>query len=364
MPRPSGIAHETITITPLHIQGGSVQFPSIITQFSDQWTPQWNATSVYGRMDPVSFYSGTRRELTLGFRVIGESAADSAANTRDIQRLIQFQYPRYQRVSGITGRAQPGDQRTIVAPPYFSFRFLNLLNSGRAGTNTLYGYIMGSIQVQPGFQDKSKLVHFNNQVDPTHAFFSDVEIVLRIQVLHQGGFVGFGSPFSLGENYPYGIGSDEVDSMTEQAAKQGAPIPTNLTKQDAAAATNAPSDTTPKGSSAPGAAQAATVTRHTADVVEQGRYARREVLTAGNNWWNDVSVGGKYSATKEELAADAAQKKAVEKTANRQSITRPLAAETINSDIFGPGPATDEIRTPKKQRSAAENLMKDLGIGN
>ena len=68
-------------------------FNSIITEFSDTWTPRWNSTVAYGRMDPMPFYSGTGRELTFGFRVISDDANEAKQNMVKIQNLIKYQYP-------------------------------------------------------------------------------------------------------------------------------------------------------------------------------------------------------------------------------------------------------------------------------
>ena len=232
--------HETLIITPLHVPGGRrLQFASIITDFTDQWTQNWNSTNVYGRMDPVSFYGGTRRELTLAFDVRGDDGLESARNMRNIQTLIQYQYPRY--------RNPAGEQRTIIAPPYFAFRFLNMLNSGGAYSRTLTGYINGSIQVKPGFGDKNTSIHFDDNENPTAMYASLVNISMRIQVLHVGDLVGWSSPFSLGQSYPYGVDKEDIEKLEKRNEEANRPAAQNVNLEAEAAPPVTPPVTTDGG---------------------------------------------------------------------------------------------------------------------
>ena len=194
-----------LAITPLHVKpkranGGTdpsenlntLYFSSIITEFTDSWTPRWSPTNVYGRMDPVSFYSGTGRELTLGFRVISDSTAEASDNMHKIQRLIQYQYPTYRSYGGV---------QLLAAPPYFSIQFMNIIGGG---SKTLHGYINGAIQINPGFQSKEQAQYFS--ANNKNMYFSDVNIVLRMTVLHQKspGFGATTSKFFGSNSYPYG----------------------------------------------------------------------------------------------------------------------------------------------------------------
>lgn len=207
MPKPkkNDPAYKIIKINPLHLEGTpSLYFNSIITEFNDSYTPRWTPTNVYGRMDPMSNYSGTDRTLTLGFRVISDDRKEAAANMVNIQKLIQYQYPTYMPVSGVN---------VIAASPYFRFKFLNAVGGAR---EYLEGYINGAIQINPGFQSKDQAQFFSTSVNQVSTnsklLFSDVNIVLRIQVLHEGlvGMKVTSNQFIDGKgantSYPYGIG--------------------------------------------------------------------------------------------------------------------------------------------------------------
>ena len=207
MPVPQKPAHKIIEITPMHLKGAkSLFFNSIITEFNDSYTPRWTPTNVYGRMDPMSNYAGTDRSLTLGFRVISDDRLEAAENMGNIQKLIQYQYPTYTTVSKVP---------VLAAPPYFRFKFLNVIGGTR---QYLEGYINGAIEINPGFQAKDQAQYFSSNLDQlgsdTKLLFSNVNIVLRIQVLHEGlvGAMVNGGDFQDGRgrkntntSYPYGV---------------------------------------------------------------------------------------------------------------------------------------------------------------
>jgi hypothetical protein len=195
-----------IKIQPLHIKAPELKFSSFVTQFNDTWTPQWRQDFVYGRMDPISFYGGTDRKLTLGFRVIAEDQAQAAANMKNIESLIQYQYPAYESRPNIS---------TIKAPPYFKLTFLNVTN---IGSDSVQGYLSAPLMINPGFEDRNKVQFWQNE----KLLFSDVDIVLQMYVLHQKAVGYYGDKFGSGENgipsYPYNASLDASKTIDGKKA--------------------------------------------------------------------------------------------------------------------------------------------------
>ena len=219
---------KNIIVTPLHVKGaGSLYFNSIITEFTDSWTQRWSPTNVYGRMDPVSFYSGTGRELTLGFRVVSDDIKESELNMEKIQKLIQYQYPTYKSLRGA---------KVLQSPPYFRFEFLNLLKSKTSG-DVLEGYINGAIQISPGFQTKDQAQFFSQ--DYKNIYFSDVTITLRMQVLHQGTIGWTGKEFTH-ELYPYGVGETEQEPTPQSSRPTQMALAVDAADPDTAAVKKTP----------------------------------------------------------------------------------------------------------------------------
>jgi hypothetical protein len=206
----------TIMIKPIHLKGvAPLYFPSIITEFTDTWTPGWSTANVYGRMDPLSFFTGVNRQMTLGFRVIADDEFEASHNMTNLEKLIQFQYPLY-RQKGVA---------LLQAPPYFQFDFMNIVGTG---PNRLQGYINGAVTINPGFQAKDQAQYFSG--DYNKLYFSDINVVLRIQVLHEEfvGYLNSGKKAQFQGNagnalYPYGVSSGEepLEAPNPAAATEG-----------------------------------------------------------------------------------------------------------------------------------------------
>ena len=199
---------QVIKITPLHVAAiQPLLFPTIITQFEDKWTPGWRNETVYGRMDPMGFYAGTQRTLTLGFRVIAADINEARTNMGLIQKLVQYQYPAFR---------PRGPVATLKSPPYFK---LEIMNVAAQGTQALPGYLASGISVNPGFQDKSTVQYYDDAC--TKLLFSDVNIGFQMVVLHSAKVGFYGSKedtgdakFAAGTTYPYNIKGAVLPGLT------------------------------------------------------------------------------------------------------------------------------------------------------
>ncbi len=136
-------SNEFFKIHVKHIPTGeTVSFEGFVTQFSDTYTAQWNEEQVYGRMDPLATYQGTKRGITLGFDIPNDSKVMATFNMRRIQKLIQFMYPVY----------ESGDlsvQNVLQAAPLLTLKWTNLISSVNNEGEELVGYINGPISYAP-----------------------------------------------------------------------------------------------------------------------------------------------------------------------------------------------------------------------
>ena len=197
MPVTTGIdGPRVIKITPLHIHRPiTLAFPTIVTQFQDRWSPNWRDEQVYGRMDPLGFYGGTRRDITLGFRIVSDDINEARQNMANLQKLIQYQYPAFQK---------RGRVATLKAPPYFKIEFMNAMASSKGSTG-LTGYLSSPLDVNPGFQDRQTAQYFDDNF--SKLLFSDVQVAFTMVVLHahEVGFYRSNANFKGGNTYPYQI---------------------------------------------------------------------------------------------------------------------------------------------------------------
>ena len=279
-----------IVIKPLHIpKGEELYFTSIITEFTDTWQPRWTPTNVYGRMDPVSFYGGTGRELTLGFRVISDYEEEASENMRKLEKLIQYQYPLFKKHGGTS-------LDLLTAPPYFEVKFMNILQNGQGSRKGYRGYINGPVQITPGFQAKDQAMYFSP--NGSQLYFSDVNVVLRFQILHEGSVGNMKGGFKGNAFYPYNVAGNS-QAAAAPAARAGA---TN----------DGASDSTPA----------------------QGQ---------GGNRVN-VAGGQKIIVNKKELAA-ARHKRDEKQMAKREALNRALASHSSGAWSIKGRTTPDEFKT-------------------
>ena len=135
---PSGSAQIEFTHMPT---GHSTSFKAMITEFSDQFTSDWNSEYAYGRMDPIQTFKRTGRVLSLGFDVPASNAEEAFENMRRISALIQFLYPTYD---------SPGGASSIKGSPIMRLRFFNWVQ-GMSGRKGLHGTLDG-ITFEPNME--------------------------------------------------------------------------------------------------------------------------------------------------------------------------------------------------------------------
>ena len=133
--------NEFFTISIQHIPTGEmVEFEGWVTTFSDNYTSQWNETQVYGRMDPLSTFQGTRRSISLGFDVVNDSLEHGQENLQKIAKFMKFLYPVYSNKT-------PSIQNVLQGAPLLSIKWTNLISN--ANGSRLVGYINGGLSYQP-----------------------------------------------------------------------------------------------------------------------------------------------------------------------------------------------------------------------
>ena len=145
MPLPALINDNNYKIKFLHVPTGQTeQFAGWVTQFTDNYTANWNPESVYGRMDNLATFQRTTRSLNLAFDVVAANALEAQRNLQKISRLIRFLYPVY---TGATRSAQ----NTLAGGPLLGLKWTNMITSMVDGSY-LYGYL-GGLNYAPNVVD-------------------------------------------------------------------------------------------------------------------------------------------------------------------------------------------------------------------
>ncbi len=168
----------TIEITSLS-SGITVYFPAFITDFSDDFTSNYNPQQIYGKMDPIINYRGTTRSIKIGFDLPSEDENDSLINIKGLEIITQGLYPVYQDSGGGTA--------TLSTPPLFRVKFANLIQNNSSGAGLL-GYFNGfsfTPSIEHGFYITNIINPQNNQTGPNEIIPKLIKCSLTFNVIHE-----------------------------------------------------------------------------------------------------------------------------------------------------------------------------------
>jgi len=196
-----------------------VEYKAFLTQYEDKYESTWTQEDVYGRMDPIQTFQGTKRVLSLGWDVVAASLGEAVDNLRKTEQLFKMLYPAY--TAPVKGGAT-----TIAASPLVKLKFGNLITSavgatsgGSVETTGLLGTISGfsyAPDIEVGFFD----------VDAKGTLYPQtIKLSCNFTVLHthELGWREAKKRNEPWENYPYVDGPPppppEVPPSNKQAAR-------------------------------------------------------------------------------------------------------------------------------------------------
>jgi hypothetical protein len=109
-----------------------IWFPAFLTDFSQTFDATWNTEDVFGRMDPIATYQGTKRTMSLGFDLPAGSLQEAKDNLEGCSELVKMVYPIY------------NSQGILSKPPLVRIQFANLIK-GNVETKTVITPATGQI---------------------------------------------------------------------------------------------------------------------------------------------------------------------------------------------------------------------------
>jgi hypothetical protein len=134
-----------------------IAFHAFITNLNESFSPNWNASSAYGRMDDVMTLQNTTRSLSLSFVVASTNPHDQSGMWYKINKLIAMLYPQWS--SGKQMQTPGGDGQIFTMPfsqiptgsPVVRLRIGDLVSSNysRFGLARLFG--LGSPAMMSSF---------------------------------------------------------------------------------------------------------------------------------------------------------------------------------------------------------------------
>ena len=109
---------------------------AFLTEFSDQFTSEWNEENIYGKMDPIATFQRTGRKISVSWDVPADSYSAGYINLVKVQGLIKFLYPSY---------SMADNANSVSQSPIVRMKFANLIARRRGDSidNGLLGYLSG-----------------------------------------------------------------------------------------------------------------------------------------------------------------------------------------------------------------------------
>jgi len=175
-----------------------VEFPAFLTNFEDGFESSWSSTEVYGRMDPIQNYKGTRRTINLGWSLVAANIEEAKENMKRCSLLIKMLYPAYE--SGV-----------MKGSPLIKLKFMNLIkdsaieNGSESVVSAKTGGLTGTID---GFSYKPIMdaSHFFQDEGGIYAQNLSLECTFIVLHTHEIGIDTKGSGYDFNKNtYPYNL---------------------------------------------------------------------------------------------------------------------------------------------------------------
>lgn len=214
----------------MHVATGKiVEFKAFLTNYDDKYTSKWNPESVYGRMDPISTFEGTSRQISIAWDVLAFSNQEAVLNLQKASLLFQMLYPVYEK-SEFSGAGQ------ISAAPLLKIKFANLICSttngnGKGGVQKsgLLGYVDG-FSLKPNFENQFHDPEFGLLYPMSYALSCNFTVLHTHKLGWTGGGSGDAASRGAGSSdngvpqFPYGApfpakSSNKINELADNDAK-------------------------------------------------------------------------------------------------------------------------------------------------
>lgn len=198
------------------LTGAHETFQSILTDYTDTFTSNWQSEQIYGRMDPLYTFQNTSRSISLGWDVVSDDVEEAESNLGKFQNLVQMLYPTYKNDNGV---------KTMDGAPLVRIKFTNLVQdaatSGGGGPSQkgLLGVINGGLAFTPNL-DVGIVTSRSGVIIP-----KIYSVTCQIGVLHEHDLGYVGKQWVGASTFPYGTSTkkQQVDS-TNTALKKSLPF--------------------------------------------------------------------------------------------------------------------------------------------
>ena len=147
-----------------------------LSEYADTLDASWNSVDVYGRMDPIMTYQGTKRKISVGMKWVFKASTMASTFHSQITKLMTFQYPTY---------ADVDNALAIQSPPLVRVTFANFMGKD-SSTGLLCA--MDGVAYTPGLgftPEDSPFVRYGANKGRASVSPTNLSLKLGFTVLHE-----------------------------------------------------------------------------------------------------------------------------------------------------------------------------------
>ena len=189
-----------------HIPSGeSIVFKAYIEDFQDKYDSEWSDTQVYGRMDPIRQFRGTKRNISLDWVVPSYTIEEAKFNHKKCALLFSMLYPNYD----VDPRAGFSSATQISTAPVFKIKFGNLIQDPSVGEEGGTVEDSGLVGALTGFTYAPNFdMGFHDDIDrPGVLYPKESKLSMEYTVFHTHA-LGWDGTKKRQRGFPYGESSE------------------------------------------------------------------------------------------------------------------------------------------------------------
>lgn len=180
----------------------SVQFKAFLTSFDDSFESDWNTEDVYGRMDPIQTFKGTKRNISIEWEVVAGSVEEAKLNLEKCTTLFGMLYPVYSAQGS-------GKNLVVSSPPLFKVRFINLIQDAGAGAPVAGSAANSGIVCSiAGFNYSPDIDAGFMHVGASEVYPQTIKLTADMTVMHTHGLGYDQNGARRQANFPYGSSTE------------------------------------------------------------------------------------------------------------------------------------------------------------
>ena len=158
----------------LHLPTGKVvKLPAVVSSIQDNYTSNFRREASYGRMDPITTFQNTQRQISVSLKIPAGTYREAKKNHYRVTKVLSnMLYPTYKRF---------GDYRVLSEPPIIAIKHVQLISG--PGKSSIPGYLVGTmsgLNINHNFEQGA----YEDSTDGNDVYPKYITISFTFHILH------------------------------------------------------------------------------------------------------------------------------------------------------------------------------------